>query len=115
MGCAAAPRGAGQRQAMATAAGERTGKQMETHSGADELMCRELVELVTDYLEDALPESERARFEAHLAECDACRAYMSQMRRSVGALSRLATHDLGADERERLLALFRGLRGPAQG
>ena len=32
-----------------------------------ELTCQELVELVTDYLEGALPAAERARFEAHLA------------------------------------------------
>lgn len=83
---------------------------MEAYSDSDELMCRELVELVTDYLEGALSEAERARFDAHLAECVDCRAYMSQMRRSVGVLSRLATHELSADEQARLLALFRGLR-----
>ena len=41
-----------------------------------ELTCRELVELVTDYLEDRLPAHERARFEAHLGECAACAAYV---------------------------------------
>jgi anti-sigma factor RsiW len=48
-----------------------------------DLTCRELVELVTDYLEDALPAHERARFEAHLGECDACVAYVEQMRTTV--------------------------------
>jgi anti-sigma factor RsiW len=45
-----------------------------------ELTCQELVELVTDYFEDALPAAERERFDAHLAECAACRAYLEQMR-----------------------------------
>jgi predicted anti-sigma-YlaC factor YlaD len=47
----------------------------------DPLVCREFVELVTDYLEGALPETERVRFEAHLAECDGCGGYLEDMRR----------------------------------
>ena len=34
----------------------------------DEMSCKELVELVTDYLEGALPPEDRARFDAHLRE-----------------------------------------------
>jgi anti-sigma factor RsiW len=45
-----------------------------------ELTCRELVELVTDYLEDRLPRHERARFEAHLAECAGCEKHLGQIR-----------------------------------
>ena len=47
---------------------------------AEDLSCRELVELVTDSFEDALPPEQRARFEAHVAECDACATYLEQMR-----------------------------------
>jgi anti-sigma factor RsiW len=60
--------------------------------GAAELTCRELVELVTDYFEDALPPAERARFEAHLADCGGCTDYLAQMRatvRLVGATGEL--------------------------
>ena len=42
----------------------------------EDLACQELVELVTDYLEDALPPEERARFDAHLAECPGCSNYL---------------------------------------
>jgi predicted anti-sigma-YlaC factor YlaD len=59
-----------------------------------ELTCQELVELVTDYLEDALEPVERARFEAHLADCSGCRAYLAQMRTTlelVGATAELDT------------------------
>jgi len=38
-----------------------------------ELTCRALVELVTDYLEDALPAEDRRRVEEHLATCPRCR------------------------------------------
>jgi len=51
--------------------------------GTPDLTCQELVELVTDYLEGALPASERARFEAHLADCPYCDAYLDQMRRTI--------------------------------
>jgi anti-sigma factor RsiW len=47
---------------------------------AGELSCQELVELVTDYVEDALPPGQRARFEEHLEACGGCRAYLEQMR-----------------------------------
>ena len=46
----------------------------------DPLVCREFVELVTDYFEDALPDGERVRFEAHLAACDGCDGYLEDMR-----------------------------------
>ena len=53
------------------------------------LCCREVVELVTDYLEGALPARTRARFERHLARCRGCSAYVEQMREVVRLLARL--------------------------
>lgn len=47
------------------------------------LTCQELVELVTEYLEGTLPESDRARFEAHASHCGGCAAYLEQMRTTV--------------------------------
>ena len=74
-----------------------------------DLACRELVSLVTDYLEDALPPRERERFEAHLAECDACDAYVEQVRATI----RLAGRAAALEERPEtatLLAMFRDFR-----
>lgn len=51
--------------------------------------CRQAVELVTDHLEGVLPDDDRARFERHLAECDACTADLAQMRATVRALGHL--------------------------
>ena len=80
----------------------------------DDLPCQELVELVTDYLEDRLSASERVRFEAHLALCSGCRTYLEQMRQTVRALGRLREELLEPEARERLLAAFRDWRrGPA--
>jgi anti-sigma factor RsiW len=75
-----------------------------------ELTCRELVELVTDHLEGRLPPGERLRFDAHLAGCDGCRAYLEQMRGLLAAAGRLREESLAPRAREELLAAFRGWR-----
>ena len=72
-----------------------------------DLACRELVELVTDYLEGRLSAREYHRFEAHLALCDGCRTYLEQMRQTIGALSRLTEHSVQPEVTARLLDVFR--------
>ena len=75
---------------------------------ADDLSCRELVELVTDYLEGALPSEERARFDAHLTECDGCTAYLEEMRTTIELSGRLEPELLSEEARERLVVAFHG-------
>lgn len=72
-----------------------------------ELPCRELVELVTEYLEDRLSPEDRARFDAHLAACEACRAFLDQFRQTIRALGRLPEEALSVEARATLLAAFR--------
>jgi anti-sigma factor RsiW len=79
----------------------------------DPLVCREFVELVTDYLEEALPEHEAARFESHLAECDGCDGYLEDMRRLVATLHTVPEPPPDPETREALLRAFRDLRGSA--
>jgi anti-sigma factor RsiW len=76
----------------------------------DPLVCREFVELVTDYLEGTLPELDRARMDAHLAECDGCPGYLEDMRRLVGSLHEAAEPPPDPETREALLRAFRDLR-----
>ena len=73
----------------------------------DDVSCREIVELVTDYLEGALPPSEHARFEAQLAECEGCARYVDQMRATV-RLSRDAAALAPRPHMSALLTAFRG-------
>ena len=75
------------------------------------LVCREFVELVTDYLEGALPDAERVRLEAHLAECEGCGGYLEDIRRLVGTLHEIPEPPPDEATREALLAAFRELRG----
>jgi anti-sigma factor RsiW len=69
---------------------------------------RELVGLVTDYLEDALPESDRLRFERHLADCDGSTAYMDQIRNTIRVTGELTESSIDPAAAEALLAAFRG-------
>jgi len=73
-----------------------------------DLVCREVVELVTAYHEGALSAPERARFEAHIAMCEACSAYLEQMGRAIAATGKLRAEDVSAEAREALVAAFRG-------
>lgn len=75
-----------------------------------ELTCRQLVELVTDYLEDRLPPAERTRFELHVCTCTGCRVYLAQMRAVIRASGRLAEEDLSPAARDEMLAAFREWR-----
>jgi predicted anti-sigma-YlaC factor YlaD len=81
----------------------------------EELTCQELVELVTDYLEMALPEGEMARFEEHLAGCRGCRQYLDQMRTTIRLVGRLREVDLSPPARDELLALFRDWKATRRG
>lgn len=70
--------------------------------------CRELVELVTAYLDGALPSAERARCDEHLRTCAGCRAYLAQMETVVDVLGELPrAEDEDHAEKARLLHLFR--------
>lgn len=73
-----------------------------------EMPCRELVELVTDYLEDRLSARDRERFETHLAACEACRLYLEQFRQTIRVLGRLPEESLSPAARAALLTAFRG-------
>jgi anti-sigma factor RsiW len=74
-----------------------------------EITCREVVELVTAYLEDALSPVERERFEQHLVSCEPCRTYLEQMRQTVAIAGRVELR-LPPELEDRLLAAFRSWR-----
>jgi len=76
-------------------------------SPSDEIVCRELVELVTPYLEDALPPDERALVDEHLAGCDGCQAYVQQMRLTIRAIGHVPEEAITSKTREDVLAIFR--------
>ena len=72
-----------------------------------DLACNEVVEVVTDFLEGALPAAEARRVEEHLETCPGCTDYVAQMRTLAGGLGDLGEESIPAEMRERLLAAFR--------
>jgi anti-sigma factor RsiW len=70
------------------------------------MTCQQLVELVTDYFEDALTPEERVRFDAHVQVCPGCETYLEQMRTTM-RLVRSADDLEDRPEVDRLLELFR--------
>lgn len=72
------------------------------------LTCRELTELVTDYLEGAMSLGDRLRFQFHLGMCKHCRAYLRQMRQTIDLLGRLPEEPIPDPVRAELLRRFRG-------
>lgn len=72
-----------------------------------ELVCQEVVELITDYLEETLLPATRGQFEEHLARCDGCQNYLEQMRLTIGMLRNLAHEPVFPATKEELLQVFR--------
>ncbi len=74
-----------------------------------DLDCRELVELVTAYLDGSLDDDLRGRFAAHLDVCPGCREYVDQFRVTIAELGNLSVADLAPETRRALLEAFRTL------
>jgi anti-sigma factor RsiW len=71
------------------------------------MTCRQLVELVTDYLDNKLPPDETARFEEHIAGCQWCTRYLEQMRVTIRTLGRIDSESISPAAREGFLRVFR--------
>ena len=74
--------------------------------GRTVIVCRKAVDLFTDYLEDALPVRDRARFEAHLVGCPHCAEYLRQMRATIDALGQVEPDTLSPQACGELIALY---------
>ena len=73
----------------------------------EHLTCKEFVEVLTDYLEDALDPAERADIERHIVICRGCSNYIEQMRSTIDLLGRMPDDDADSAHSEKLLALCR--------
>jgi Putative zinc-finger len=66
---------------------------LEVAESGDEVACKQFVELVADYLDDALSPEMRTKFEQHLAGCDGCSTYLSQTQQMIAELRGLSVRD----------------------
>jgi anti-sigma factor RsiW len=74
---------------------------------AQHITCQEVVELVTDYIENALEADKASLFEQHINFCDGCVWYVDQLRTTIATLGGIEEEDLPAETRDRLMAAFR--------
>ena len=78
-----------------------------TGPAENEMSCKELVEVITEYLEGTLPEADRARFDYHLGLCPGCQTYLDQMRLTVRVVGRLSEESIAPEARNEFLKAFR--------
>ena len=84
-----------------------------TTADKEQFSCEELVELVTDYLEDKMTPEDRSRFDEHLNWCPPCVEYLRQMRGTLRLAGKLAQKDIPETAKEGLLHAFRHWKGSA--
>jgi anti-sigma factor RsiW len=76
----------------------------------DDLVCQQVVELVSDYIEGALSRKDRRRFESHLRNCANCTTYLEQMRATIRATGTLKPEDLSLEAQREFTEIFRKWR-----
>jgi anti-sigma factor (TIGR02949 family) len=79
---------------------------------AEDLVCVEVVELVTDYLDGALPDAQARRLERHLGTCPGCAEYLEQLRTVAGSLRGVTDESFPPEMRDRVIADFKRSRKP---
>jgi predicted anti-sigma-YlaC factor YlaD len=72
-----------------------------------DLVCRQAVALVTDYLDDVLPRRQRRRFEAHLRQCPNCTEYLKQIRLTIETVGLVEPDALDPEVKTELIDLYR--------
>lgn len=72
------------------------------------LVCRDISEMTTDYLEGALPTGMRLGMRFHLAICRMCRRHMRQLRQTLAFLRRMPREPISAELEDRLVARISG-------
>jgi anti-sigma factor RsiW len=80
-----------------------------------DIVCKQAVELVTDYLEGALSRADRRRFERHLADCPHCTEYLAQVRMTIELTGSITPEDLPPQVQDEFIALYRQWRADFHG
>ena len=74
------------------------------------LTCHEVIELLSNYIDDALTAEERRRVDEHLALCDGCTTYLEQMRETIRLSGMVSEDQVPESEKAALLDAFRDWR-----
>ena len=71
------------------------------------IVCRQAVQLMAEYLDDALSTADRSRLEGHLAGCPHCSEYLAQLRVTIAAIGHVEPEDLSVEALDELVGLYR--------
>lgn len=71
------------------------------------LTCREITELIDDFIDGRLSYWETAKFQMHVGMCKNCREYLAQLKATRQALGSLPEPEMPAEVKDELLARFR--------
>jgi anti-sigma factor RsiW len=74
------------------------------------MTCRELVELLIDFVSDELPEENRQRIEQHLSRCPPCEAYLASYRTTIRLTRQLPCEPIPPELKARLIAALTEIR-----
>ncbi|HEU4556500.1 MAG TPA: zf-HC2 domain-containing protein [Longimicrobium sp.] len=67
------------------------------------LACDDVMQRVTEYLDEALPPGAHTAFERHLAECANCTRHLQEIRQTIHQLGALPREPMPAAMKDRLL------------
>ena len=74
------------------------------------MTCRELVELLIDFVSDELPAEHRQRIEQHLRRCPPCEAYLASYQTTIRLTRQLPCEPIPPELERRLRACLQELR-----
>lgn len=72
--------------------------------------CRQIAELLGDYLDGTLPKRTRDLLEWHIEACAPCVAFVNTYRGTVDAAARLGSLEIPPELKQRLIAVLRASR-----
>ena len=78
----------------------------------EHVSCQEVVELVTDYLDQTLSSDETSLFEQHINFCEGCEWYLDQLRTTISTVGRITEEEVPPETRDKLLTAFREWKRP---
>lgn len=76
-----------------------------------DLACQELVELLSDYLDNQLSQRASDDVELHLSDCPGCQTALEHLRTSIALTRSAEVSALAPEVRQRLLTEFRRITG----
>jgi anti-sigma factor RsiW len=84
----------------------------EGHGGASEIECRQIAELLGEYLDGSLPRHIRELIDFHIDGCAPCVAFVNTYRGTIAATRSLPDVPMPAELKKRLLMVLRQQRAP---